>query len=199
MQQHREDLYLKFEDGAIPTGADFADLIDSSLNLEDDGLTRYEVGGNKRFGIGDEAPASPLGIKGETGGDDLMISFTSNDNSQRWNINLNPTTTTDAPGFSIDEVNADESRLFIQPETGNVGIGTIAPTQKLHVENFTDADYLGMKLRNLATGHDGFILGHINDNTSAAHDGSFSVVEGTYYRSAAPYFTRRRLFQRRRE
>lgn len=33
-----------FQDGDIPTGQDFADFIDSSLNLLDDGLTLHSVG-----------------------------------------------------------------------------------------------------------------------------------------------------------
>jgi hypothetical protein len=43
-EQTREYLKTKFEDGDIPTGQDFKDLIDSALILQDDGLTIYRVG-----------------------------------------------------------------------------------------------------------------------------------------------------------
>lgn len=40
----RSELKIKFQDGDIPTGQDFADFIDSSLNLLDDGLTLHGIG-----------------------------------------------------------------------------------------------------------------------------------------------------------
>jgi hypothetical protein len=43
-EQTREYLKTRFEDGDIPSGQDFKDLIDSALNLQDDGLTIYRVG-----------------------------------------------------------------------------------------------------------------------------------------------------------
>jgi hypothetical protein len=43
-EQTRSYLKEKFQDGDIPTGQDFKDLIDSSLNLLDDGLTIYRIG-----------------------------------------------------------------------------------------------------------------------------------------------------------
>ena len=96
-QKNRLDLYEEFKNGDIPDQEDFADTIDSALNLVDDGLVSYKVvtptfGTLKRFGIGGEtAPECPLGIKGEKGQEDEMICFKSADESQKWNINLNPT------------------------------------------------------------------------------------------------------------
>ncbi len=43
-EQNRSYLYTRFENGDIPDGQDFKDLIDSALNLVDDGLTSYRVG-----------------------------------------------------------------------------------------------------------------------------------------------------------
>jgi hypothetical protein len=43
-EQNRSYLYSRFENGDIPTGQDFKDLIDSALNLTDDGLASYRVG-----------------------------------------------------------------------------------------------------------------------------------------------------------
>jgi hypothetical protein len=105
-EQNRTYLIERFQDGDIPTGQDFADMIDSSLNLLDDGLTSYKItdahGDHKRFGIGDTAPIFPLGIKAEVGHDEGLISFTSSDGTHKWNINLNPTAA-NIPGFSIDD------------------------------------------------------------------------------------------------
>jgi hypothetical protein len=42
--QTREYLKDKFQDGDIPTGQDFKDVIDSALNFSDDGLTIYRIG-----------------------------------------------------------------------------------------------------------------------------------------------------------
>lgn len=184
MEQTRSELKDKFKDGEIPTGTDFANLIDSFLNFEDDGMTSYQ--GSlpfpfKRFGIGDTAPECPLGIKGEDGGDDGMICFTSNDGSTKWNINLNPSPS-DNPGFSIDDISSGSgfSRLFIQPETGYVGIGTFAPGEKLHVEDAVDVGYVSMQVRNISTFHDhpGFLLSHYGgDALTDPRDGAFGIVE----------------------
>jgi hypothetical protein len=43
-EQNRTYLIEKFQDGDIPTGQDFADMIDSALNLVDDGLVSYRIG-----------------------------------------------------------------------------------------------------------------------------------------------------------
>ena len=43
-EQNRSYLYEKFQNGDIPDGQDFKDLIDSALNLVDDGLTSYRIG-----------------------------------------------------------------------------------------------------------------------------------------------------------
>src|SRR5687767_5788229 len=44
VEEKRTYLIEKFQDGDIPTGQDFADMIDSALNLLDDGLTTYRIG-----------------------------------------------------------------------------------------------------------------------------------------------------------
>lgn len=43
-EQTRTYLIEKFQDGDIPTDQDFADTIDSALNLVDDGLVSYRIG-----------------------------------------------------------------------------------------------------------------------------------------------------------
>jgi hypothetical protein len=185
MEQTRSELKDKFQDGDIPTGTDFANLIDSFLNFEDDGMTSFKsdvVGSEyKRFGIGDTAPECPLGITGEADGDDGMICFTSKDGSTKWNINLNPSSF-DIPGFSIDDISTGTgiSRFFIQPETGYVGIGTMQPEEILHVEGNVPVGYVSELFKNVGTmtDHQGFLISHYaGDSSTDPRDGAFAILE----------------------
>lgn len=187
MEQTRSELKEKFQDGDIPTGTDFANLIDSFLNYEDDGLTSYksELPGSeyKRFGIGDTTPECPLGIMGEADGDDGMICFTSHDGSTKWNINLNPSPS-NVPGFSIDDSSSGTSlsRLFIQPETGFVGIGSLTPEALVHMEGNAPVDYVSALVRNVGTfnDHQGYLLSHYaGDSLTDIRDGAFAINENS--------------------
>ncbi|HMT29615.1 MAG TPA: hypothetical protein PKD91_10080 [Bacteroidia bacterium] len=159
-----------------------ASLITSYIHRTDDGVTIYLPPGQtrKRFGIGDQSPDGPLGIKGEPGLDDQMISFKSSNGSQQWNMNLNPTSA-DVPGLSIDETTATgfNSRLFIEKNTGMVGLGTTNPTQKLHIEDSNTSGTTAIKILNTATAaNQGWQLGHLHD-ALAEKNGAFSIFEET--------------------
>ncbi|MEO5642814.1 MAG: hypothetical protein ABIQ40_19935 [Bacteroidia bacterium] len=181
-EQKRTYLIDRFQDGAIPDGQDFADMIDSSLNLLDDGLTSYKIsdthGEHKRFGIGDTSPAFPLSIQAEDGHDEGIISFISADGSQKWNINLNPSVS-DVPGFSIDNYSTSSgiSRFFIKEEDGKIGFGTVSPLQQMHIAGAADGDILAVQIENISTGHLGWLLGHIDDNAILERSGAFAVLE----------------------
>lgn len=180
-EQNRTYLIDRFKDGEIPTGQDFADMIDSSLNLLDDGLTSYKVGDNKRFGIGDTAPAYPLGIAAEVGGDEGVISFASSDGLHKWNINLNPGGASDIPGFSIDDYSSGSiSRFFIsavEEEEGRIGIGTVTPKEQVHIAGVADGEILSVQIENMSSGHPGWLLGHIDDNAILERAGAFGIIE----------------------
>lgn len=65
----------------------------------------------------------------------VFTAFT--DENPQWSINLNPRTDPQEPtsnqlGFNIKD-GTGQSRLFIQSEEGNVGVGTIEPTSKLMI------------------------------------------------------------------
>ena len=184
-QKNRADLYEEFKNGDIPNENDFADTIDSALNLVEDGLISYKVitpvGEVKRFGMGGEtAPDCPLGIKGEPEQDDKMICFTSNDEAQKWNINLHPHGDNKG-GFSIDDVSAGigESRLFIDHETkGNIGINTVLPNQKLHVSGTSPGGHVSILVENLDSGKEqGWMASAINDNSVAERMNTFAIQE----------------------
>lgn len=184
-KKNRNALYEEFKNGDIPNQNDFADTIDSALNLLDDGLTSYKVetpdGIMKRFGIGDTAPTAPLGIKGEEGADDEMISFTSHDASQKWNINLNPTGE-DVAGFSIDDATAGAgtSRLFIDQTTGNVGMGTVEPAQKLVVSGVNSGGNVSIMVQNQESGtSSGWMFSAVNDNVTTERGFSAAIHENT--------------------
>ncbi len=167
------------QDAIVEVDTKFADVIDSYIHQDDDGLTIYQASpGIKRLGIRDTVPEAPLGIKAEPGGDDKMISFISNDGFNKWNINLNPSPA-DLPGFSIDNTitTGNLSRLFIQEGSGDMGIGTIEPTEKLHLEKSTASGITGIKILNTASSsNQGWKLGHLQDGLPE-RDGAFSFME----------------------
>jgi hypothetical protein len=132
----------------------------------------------KRFGIGISLPDSPLGIRGEAGQHDEMISFTSNDNSRKWNINLNPSG--DNVGFSIDDLSVGlHSRFFIAESSGHIGIGTTSPEEKLDINDSLAGGTTGIKIKNDATQHSGFVIGQTDDNIVSQRRGSFGIFEKT--------------------
>ncbi|MBK6752725.1 MAG: hypothetical protein IPG69_03865 [Flavobacteriales bacterium] len=120
--------------GDLPPGTEVGQIMhwDGGAWVADSGLYVHD----KRFGIGITTPECPLGIKGEPGQDDAMISFHSEDDSQKWNINLNPTGG-DMHGFSIDDASSglSQSRLFIADSTGHVGIGDTVPEAPLAIKS----------------------------------------------------------------
>lgn len=123
----RTALKSYFAKNAIPTDAQFAQLIDSAVNQRDDGLVK--------------SPGDPLSI--EATGDDVSLKRAVNfymsfaDADPAWTISLRPRRkpadpNTGRPGWSISDA-AGNSRLCIDAATGNVGVGTIAPAEKLEV------------------------------------------------------------------
>jgi hypothetical protein len=123
----RAELKQYFVKNAIPTEKNFAELIDAALNLREDGIVKPS--------------GNPLSI--EATGDDtsqqkvLHLYRDFDDPDPAWVLSLNPRQNpadpaTARPGLSIGDA-AGTSRLFIDRETGNVGVGTVAPNAKLHV------------------------------------------------------------------
>jgi hypothetical protein len=123
----RSALKAYFAKNAIPTEAQFAQAIDSALNQRDDGIVK--------------APGDPLSIESE--GDavglkkaiNFYLSFA--DADPAWSIALRPRATpanpaTGRPGFAILDP-AGNARLSIDAATGNVGLGTVQPADRLDV------------------------------------------------------------------
>jgi hypothetical protein len=113
----RSQLKKAFERGAIPSQEDFESLIDSMFHKQDDGFMSQEEG-------------LKLSPKGSTR---KLISFFDNlsDFKPRWGIEQYPQ---NSPDFGLNFVDQQgESRLFIQAD-GNVGVGTLNPSEKLDVQ-----------------------------------------------------------------
>ena len=115
---NRKSLKNFFKKGSFPTEVHFADLIDSSVNIIDDGFGKS---------IEDGLQLSPQGTSTK------LISFyeSMKDVRPAWYVALNPQ---DTRGLSIGEKDG-ENRLFLQ-EGGNVGIGTLEPQYKMDVKGF---------------------------------------------------------------
>ncbi|MGB1241748.1 MAG: hypothetical protein ACPG49_04460, partial [Chitinophagales bacterium] len=106
---NRRTLKNFFKRGSLPTEVNFADLIDSTLNKVDDGISK-----NIEAGL----MISPTGTSSK------LMSFYNNikDKNPAWNIGLNEGRT---DGLTISEGH-NQPRLFIQ-NGGNIGIGTVSP------------------------------------------------------------------------
>lgn len=115
-KKDRKDLKEAFEAGRKPSGTDFANLIDSVLNSQDDGI-------EKPSGI-----SQPLKILPH-GDEQNLLDFGGTGDELSWRINRKPENK--ASGFNLS-LNG-ESKLFIENDTGHIGIGTVTPKSLLHI------------------------------------------------------------------
>lgn len=116
MKKNRTTLKERFKKGAIPTEADFADLIDSMLNQAEDNISKL--------------PSDPLKITA-TGVDEALLNFyriENNDEKLSWQIRQKPD---GKAGLTFGDTVAN--RVFIESGTGNVGVGTTTPRARLQV------------------------------------------------------------------
>ena len=125
--KNRTELKSYFRTNNIPTEANYASLIDGAINQKEDGVAKVS--------------GQPLSIQadGDVAGLQPLLSFYKNfaDANPTWTINQNPRTVannpaTKKPGLNIAS-GSGSSRLFIRQDNGNVGIGTIEPQAKLHI------------------------------------------------------------------
>ena len=119
----RQELRSRFVRNAIPTETDFADLIAASLNQADDGVLKL--------------PDQPLGLVRQKP-DQPVLRFFADPNAEGsvWQVQLGAG---DKPGFGLAGADG-KLALFVDGATGNVGIGTVNPGNKLTVQgNFNES------------------------------------------------------------
>lgn len=118
-KRDRSELKSYFVKNAIPTESNFAELIDAMLNQKDDGIVKLS--------------GDPLSLQAER--DDTskkvinLYQDLATDTGPSWVISLNAD---GKAGFDISD-GSGQPRLFINQNTGNVGIGTRTPNAKLEV------------------------------------------------------------------
>jgi hypothetical protein len=105
----RQDLRSRFVRNAIPSEADFADLIAAGLNQADDGVLKL--------------PDQPLGLVRQKP-DQPVLRFYADPAAEgsAWQLQLG---TGDKPSFSLAAADGKPA-LFVDGATGNVGIGATA-------------------------------------------------------------------------
>jgi hypothetical protein len=113
----RQELRSRFVRNAIPTEADFADLIAASLNLADDGLRKL--------------PNEPLSLVRQKA-DQPLLRFFADPTAEGsvWQMSLSGLQGAGGLGFT----NQSGMSVMQLEATGNVGIGTTLPEHKLTVE-----------------------------------------------------------------
>ncbi|MFT3826066.1 MAG: hypothetical protein QM731_19245 [Chitinophagaceae bacterium] len=121
--KNRTTLKNFFSIGNMPTQSNFADLIDSSLNIVDDGFYKS---------MDDGIVIAPSGKS------EKLITFFDNTEYKNasWSFNLD--TRKKDPALNIK--NNKNQCLIYAGQNGNTGINTDAPISELHVNGFTTSD-----------------------------------------------------------
>ncbi len=86
---------------------------------------RLRIASNGHVGVGTTAPGHPLTVQATGGG--AALGFNTSAGTDKYNFSLTN------GGLNLSESNVAGGRLFVQEGTGNVGLGTTAPAQKLDV------------------------------------------------------------------
>ncbi|NQZ12249.1 MAG: hypothetical protein HRT35_34285, partial [Algicola sp.] len=125
-KKSRFTLYDAFRQGAIPSGADFAELIKSNINCIDDGVD-----------VSDD-PNEPIKIRGH-GDYNHLFDFCDDQWQPQWRLSQSDDSA-DLAGLNFTA--SLQSRLFIARQSGNVGISTDQPNAKLHIKQVGASDAL---------------------------------------------------------
>ncbi|MEY4352610.1 MAG: hypothetical protein RLZZ609_851 [Cyanobacteriota bacterium] len=116
----RQELRNSFVNNAIPTEKDFADLINASLNLAEDGVLK----------LADQS----LGLVRQKAAATPVLSFLEESATEAtWQIQLQ---SAGKAGFALAD-QAKTTRLFLDQTTGNLGLGTSDPKAKLTISEQT--------------------------------------------------------------
>jgi hypothetical protein len=154
-KRKRKELYDKFRQGAIPSGADFADFIRSQLNLLDDGLDISED------------PKEPICFRAH-GDEDNILDLADKDGLKRWRISgRNEDGSKEGLNIKAD----NRSRFYIERETGNIGVSTDQPQAKLHIIQLDSGD--AFRIDDVGNDETPFVItsdGQVGIGTGAGND-----------------------------
>ncbi len=123
-QKTRSELQGLFQTGAKPSQQDFADFIESTLNIKDDGIEKPS------------SANSPLKITAQ-GTDEKLLDFYAGDKNT-WSISQK----LGGNKIGLNISNSEGSKLFIDSGSGNVGLSIDQPTAKLHIQQTGNEDAL---------------------------------------------------------
>jgi hypothetical protein len=152
--QITDDIYLGryiFHDGDTNTWLGFPST--DSFVVRTNGSDRFYINSSGNVGIGTNSPSSKLQVNGDlTVGDDSTVGSFINviaaGASQDAGIRFGSESNTDSKAaIYTNTSNSDlhfdvteSTRMLIDSGTGNVGIGTTSPQEKLHVQNYTTGE-----------------------------------------------------------
>lgn len=156
------------------SSANTSPIVEFDANSINTGAFRLQRDGN--VGIGSGVTTYKLDVEGgigariapQTGGQNFLTLFNSNDGNAAWGINDGWTVNRDFRLYRYDNTGAFLGQPFtIQNTTGNVGIGTINPFSSLHIEHSsigTPVSGDGLTIEN--AGASGHSISLAVDNTS---------------------------------
>lgn len=165
MKINRQDLFLDFADGKIPTGNQFHALIESIISRYDDGIDKTE-GEPLKISAGNEVASPVISLSPHLSLDpDWILSLNANG----------------ADGLNFGQGTSPTSPvLFLSRQAGNIGLGTAAPNARLDVFHNENAA-VGMVVENPNTGDKASVYyGLKNDNGEGQlfRNSSTSIGEG---------------------
>ncbi|MBL4647939.1 MAG: hypothetical protein JKY13_03145, partial [Gammaproteobacteria bacterium] len=165
----RTTIKSAFENGDRPTQSDFENLIDSSLNANDDGIEKQ---------VGSDQPIKITSHGAEKNTLDLYSNTDFN-----WRINQNPVVPASNPsmnnaGFNIE--NNGDSRFFIEQSSGNIGVNTPTPHAQLHINQANNGDDV-IRVDNQGNNTTAVVVqndGSVGIGTDLTHNGSTLTIAG---------------------
>ena len=117
METTRNTLKGYFKNGTIPNQDHFTDLIDSNINLSEDGISKVS--------------GQALKVEAGSGSTQELVSFYGNINDANPTWGISQKSSDSKTGLNIHT--GGESKLFVEKATGNVGIDTTATDEKLTI------------------------------------------------------------------
>lgn len=131
IKKGRSALKSYFETGNMPTEEQLVHFIDSKINQGDDQIAAVDQeNGRVYLGLGTSEPKKPITIQAHRS-EQSLLSLKDPLGSATWNLDQR---TTVKPGLNINHATTNQSQLFIQKATGNIGINSIEPQTKLEID-----------------------------------------------------------------